>query len=160
MRCHSGSGFVSFLADPSEPAAWDDANDVLAGARVTIPIRAPTTAHRRLVGRPLEVGFAGAKDVGLSAVVTCHNGGHRDDADRSCPACWSAAEMLSDTGGVTYGVDVPNLAHSTMVGVDPVPNPVAPDRFLWSTPHDTKGNVPGPCVACLEHVAYGENRRE
>ena len=59
--------------------------------------------------------------------------------------------MLTDLGGITYGATVPNSPHGMMVGAAPVPTGATDPgvaKFKWSTPEDTKGNVPGPCVFC------------
>jgi hypothetical protein len=50
---------------------------------------------------------------------------------------------MANTGGVTYGQDVPNSPHG-IVGAAPVrnPDPAAESPTLWT------GVAPGPCVAC------------
>lgn len=109
--------------------------------------------------------LATPKDVGLSAICeTCHNT-RRDPAaavttlaangNPSYPHYSSAAELLSDTGGITYGATVPNSPHGVMVGATTVPNPAydavknnTVAQFKWSAPGDKKGNIAGPCVFC------------
>ena len=73
------------------------------------------------------------------------------------------AELLSDTGGVTYGKTAPNSPHATMVGAAPIPNPAAatdPEaaKFLFSGTADTKGNVPGPCVTCHQWPIIADSK--
>lgn len=156
QRCHSGSGFASFLKSPKNPAAWNNEESYLGCAACHDPHSDANYAQLRVVGKPVEVPFQGAKDVGLSGICeTCHNsrstGG--DEYVKAAPGSGtphysSAAEMLSDLGGATYGQTVPNSPHGMMVGAAPVPNTATPGTFLWSAGTDTKGNVPGPCVYC------------
>ncbi len=151
QRCHSGSGFVSFLSNPTNPAAWDNNTNYVGCAACHDPHSDANYAQLRVVGKPVAVPFQGAKDVGLSGVCeTCHNNrGTPDGATKgSYPHYSSAAEMLSDLGGVTYGATVPNSPHGMMVGAAPVPNPAVPGTFMFSKATDTKGNIPGPCVVC------------
>ncbi len=160
VRCHTAKGYVSFLKDPTNPAAWDNSPQTLGCAGCHDPHSDANYAQLRVVGKPIQVAFT-TKDVGLSATCEdCHNN-RTDPANAvkgSYPHYSSAAEMLSDTGGVTYGQTVPNSPHGTMVGVAPIPNPgfaadPTTNQFLFSAVGDTKGNVPGPCVTC--HMAPG-----
>ena len=156
QRCHSGSGFASFLANPTNPAAWNNDENYVGCATCHDPHSEANMFQLRLVGKPVAVPFTGAKDVGLSGVCeTCHNnrstGG--DEYVKAAPGSGtphysSAAEMLTDLGGVTYGATVPNSPHGMMVGAAPVPDPSTPGAFLFSKADDKKGNVPGPCVFC------------
>ena len=87
------------------------------------------------------------KDFGLSATCAeCHNARTTaaDAAKGTFPHYSAAAEMLSDTGGVDYGQNVPNSPHSVAVGAAPVPDPNDKEgkAKLFG------GNVPGPCVVC------------
>jgi hypothetical protein len=71
----------------------------------------------------------------------------------STPHYSSIAELVSDTGGVTYGQTVPNSPHGMMVGAQPIANPAfakdpTTNQFMFSKAGDTKGNIPGPCVTC------------
>ena len=150
-RCHSGSGFASFVANPTNQAAWNNDENYIGCATCHDPHSDANYAQLRIVGKPVAVPFTGAKDVGLSGICeTCHNNRGLPEAavNGSYPHYSSAAEMLNDLGGVTYGATVPNSPHGMMVGAAPVPNPAAAGTFLWSSTTDTKGNVPGPCVFC------------
>ncbi len=46
---------------------------------------------------------------------------HVDDIRRGRGA--AAGELLADTGGVTYGQDLPNSPHGRLVGTSPVKDP-------------------------------------
>ncbi|MBI5031764.1 MAG: hypothetical protein HZB51_14645 [Chloroflexi bacterium] len=157
VRCHTPEGFASFLKNPKNQAAWSNEEGTLGCAGCHDPHSEETPFQLRIVGKPVEVPFAAVKDVGLSASCeTCHNGRRDGDAfaagkTTSYPHYSNAAEMLSDTGGITYGATVPNSPHGMMVGNAPVPSgSTTPGsaKFKWSSPTDTKGNVPGPCVYC------------
>jgi hypothetical protein len=160
VRCHTAKGYVSFLANPTKPAAWNNEKQTLGCAGCHDPHSDANYAELRVVGMPVQVPFA-AKDVGLSATCeTCHNNRTtpEDATQDSYPHELSAAEMLTDVGGVTYGQTVPNSPHGTFVGVRPIPNPAfakdpTTNQFLFSAIGDTKGNVPGPCVTC--HMTAG-----
>ncbi|MDE3089686.1 MAG: hypothetical protein KGJ80_09950, partial [Chloroflexota bacterium] len=160
VRCHTAAGFVSFLADPKNSASWNNEAGVLGCAVCHDPHSDTNFKQLRVVGKPVQVPFA-AKDVGLSASCeTCHNGRQSGDdfaagKTTSYPHYSSAAEMLTDLGGITYGATIPNSPHGTMVGNAPIPNPAydavknpTVAKFLWSAAGDNKGNVPGPCVTC------------
>jgi len=112
----------------------------------------------RIVGKPVEMPFE-PKDVGLSATCyECHNNRTKpaDALKGEFPHYSSAAEMMSDVGGVTYGQTVPNSPHGAMVGSAPIPNPEAAKdeelaKFFFTKQEfkgTEKGNVPGPCVVC------------
>lgn len=151
QRCHSGAGFASFVANPKNQAAWTNEAGGIGCASCHDPHDDKNFAQLRVVGKPVEVPFANAKDAGLSGICeTCHNnrGVPENAVNGSYPHYSSAAEMLNDTGGVTYGQTVPNSPHSLMVGAAPVPDPATPGAFLWSAADDKKGNTPGPCVFC------------
>jgi hypothetical protein len=157
VRCHSGKGFVSFLANPAHPAAWDNQPQTIGCSVCHEPHSEENAFQLRIVGKPVEMPFA-AKDVGLSATCyECHNNRTRpgDAAKGEFPHYSSEAEMLSNAGGITYGQSVPNSPHGGMVGAAPIPNPAAakdPEaaKFLFTKPEDghEKGNLPGPCVGC------------
>ena len=160
VRCHTAKGYVSFLANPTNPAAWDNEKQTLGCAGCHDPHSDANYAQLRIVGMPVQVPFA-AKNVGLSATCeTCHNNrtAPEDALKNSYPHYSSAGEMLTDVGGVTYGQTLPNSPHGASVGVAPLPNPAfAQDptvqQFLFSAVGDTKGNVPGPCITC--HMTAG-----
>jgi hypothetical protein len=160
VRCHSAEGFVTFVANPKNPAAWSNEEGAIGCATCHDPHSEANFAQLRVVGKPVEIPFEVKKDVGLSAIcMTCHNArtNPADAIKSSFPHYSSVAELLNDTGGVTYGATVPNSPHSMLVGAAPVPNPAYKDqttaKFLWSKVGDNKGNIPGPCVVC--HMAAG-----
>jgi len=159
MRCHGGEGFISFVASPKSSGAWSVEEGSIGCAVCHDPHSEENAFQLRIVGKPLEIPFEVKKDVGLSAICfTCHNARVNSDdfaagKTTSTPHYSSIAELISDTGGVTYGQTLPNSPHGMMVGVAPIPNPAAADdpgaaKFLFSKPGDTKGNAPGPCVTC------------
>ena len=162
MRCHGAEGFVSFLDDPKNQAAWSTEEGSIGCATCHDPHSDKNAYQLRVVGKPVEVPFEVKKDVGLSAICfTCHNSRTNGDefakgtAGFGQPHYSSAAEFLSDVGGVTYGQSVPNSPHGTMVGAAPIPNPAydavknnTVNQFLWTPPGETKGNTPGACVTC------------
>jgi hypothetical protein len=159
VRCHSGNGYVSFLKDPTNPAAWDNTKQTIVCATCHDPHSEANAFQLRIVSKPISLPFQVTKDVGLSATCfECHNSrvSSEDFAagkTTSNPHYSSIAEMLSDTGGVTYGQTVPNSPHGTVVGAAPISNPAAVTdttaaKFLFSAASDTKGNIPGPCVTC------------
>jgi len=165
VRCHTAKGFASFLANPKNQAAWNNEASTLTCAGCHEPHSEANAFQLRVVGKPVEVPFADkAKDVGLSASCeTCHNIRRNSDdqakniADGksvSYPHYSSAAEMLTDLGGITYGQTVPNSPHGMMIGAAPVPNPAYDSKnpesaqFLFTPAGDKKGNTPGPCVVC------------
>ncbi len=158
VRCHTAKGYVSFLANPTNPAAWNYEAQTLGCSGCHDPHSEENTFQLRIVGKPIGLPFQVNKDVGLSATCyECHNGRTKpeDAVKGSYPHYSTAAEMLSDTGGVTYGKTVPNSPHGEMVGVDPITNPGAekdPEaaKFMFTKAEGgkEKGNVPGPCVVC------------
>jgi len=146
VRCHSGKGYASFLKNPTEPATWDYSKQTLVCAACHDPHSEKNTFQLRIVGKPVALPFE-AKDVGLSATCfECHNARTKpeDALKATFPHYSSAAEFLSDTGGVTYGQTVLNSPHSMMIGKAAVPDPAdkTGKAMLFG------GNVPGPCVTC------------
>ncbi len=155
VRCHSGKGYVSFLAnvDPktgkSNQAAWNNEAQTIGCSTCHDPHSDANFAQLRVVGKPVDVPFT-PKDVGLSATCEeCHNGRVTDaqTAAGSTPHYSSASEQLTGVGGVTYGATMVNSMHTTVVGVAPVADPAdsTGKTMLYG------GNVPGPCVTC--HMA-------
>ncbi len=149
VRCHSGAGYVSFVANPKEMASWDSSKQTVGCSTCHDPHSDANAFQLRVTGKPLEAAGV-TKDFGLSATcANCHNGRvtPADAQKGSYPHYSPAAEMLSDTGGVTYGQNVPNSAHGMVVGTFPVKNPApnAEPPLLYG------GQVPGACVAC--HMA-------
>jgi hypothetical protein len=109
----------------------------------------------RVAAKPVEVPFEVKANVGLSAICfECHNGRTRpaDALSGAVPHYSSAAEMLSDTGGVEYGKALPNSPHGASVGARPIPNPgpraAGAPAFLFSDAGDASGQAAGPCVVC------------
>ncbi|MBI5031763.1 MAG: hypothetical protein HZB51_14640 [Chloroflexi bacterium] len=166
MRCHGAEGFVSFLKNPKNQAAWSTEEGSVGCATCHDPHSEETPFQLRVVGKPIEVAsLPNAKDVGLSAICeTCHWSRRDIAADTKTIETGgtsgyshysSAAELLNDTGGYTYGQTLPNSPHGAMVGTAPVKNPAydaktnpGAAQFKWSSPGDAKGNTPGSCVAC------------
>ena len=161
VRCHSGMGFASFLQNPKNQAAWDNEEAAVGCPTCHDPHSDANPYQLRTVGKPVEVPYAAVKDAGLSGICeTCHNGRRDGDAfykgtTTSYPHYSNAAEMMSDTGGITYGQTVPNSPHGAMVGASPIPNPAydaktnpSVAQFKFTPPGVSKGNVPGPCVTC------------
>lgn len=146
VRCHSGAGYVSFINEPKEQASWDNSMQTLSCASCHDPHSDKNKFQLRIVGKPVEaVGIT--KDFGLSATcVECHNARTTaaDAAKASFPHYSAAGEMLSDSGGVTYGQTVPNSPHARLVGAQPVKDPADPTgkTMLFG------GAAPGPCVDC------------
>ncbi len=162
MRCHGAEGFVSFVANPKNPSAWSFEEGSIGCAVCHDPHSEENAFQLRIVSKPLEIPFEVKKDVGLSAMCyTCHNSrtNPADAIKSSFPHYSSVAEMLSDTGGVTYGQTLPNSPHGMMVGAAPIPNPAytitntTVAQFMYTPPGETKGNIPGPCVVC--HMVGG-----
>lgn len=156
VRCHSGDGYVSFLANPTNPAAWANVKQTISCATCHNPHDSTNAWQLRIVDKPIGLPFQVTQNVGLSATCfECHNSRTTPEeaVKSSFPHYSSVAEFISNTGGVTYGQKVANSPHGDLVGSAPVKNPAATDdpaagKFLWSAPGDDKGNVPGACVAC------------
>jgi len=146
VRCHSGAGYISFLANPTEPASWDNSVQHPTCATCHDPHSDANPIQLRIVGKPVQANGV-TKDFGLSATcVECHNARTPADAavKGSTPHYSAGAEMLSGTGGVTYGQNVPNSPHFMIVGAAPVKDPSdqTGNTMLFG------GNTPGPCVTC------------
>jgi hypothetical protein len=158
-RCHSGEGFITFLANPKNQAAWSTEEGNVSCAVCHDPHDDKYPFQLRVMSKPVEIPFQLTKDVGLSAICyTCHNArtNPADAIKSSFPHYSSVAEMLSDTGGVTYGQTLPNSPHGMLVGAAPIPSGATTPgsaKFLFSAPGDEKGNIPGPCVTC--HMVSG-----
>jgi len=165
MRCHGAQGFVSFVADPKNVSSWSVEEGSIGCAVCHDPHSDANPFQLRIASKPVEIPFEVKKDVGLSAICfTCHNS-RSDPANAiksSFPHYSSVAELLADTGGVTYGQTLPNSPHGMMVGAAPIPNPAysitntGVAQFLFSSPGDAKGNIPGPCVACHMVAPIGD----
>jgi hypothetical protein len=154
VRCHTGTGYASFIKNPTNMAAWDNNKQTLVCSSCHDPHSDKNVFQLRIVGKPVEVPFE-AKDVGLSATCfECHNARNKpaDAIKGSFPHYSSAAEFLSNTGGVDYGKTIPNSPHAQIVGIAPVPNAAAqaPDdpKFMFTAAGAAQGNVPGACVYC------------
>jgi hypothetical protein len=148
VRCHSGKGFITFLANPTNQAAWDNTFQNVTCAVCHDPHSNGNAHQLRIVGKPVQATNL-TKDFGLSAVcVECHNARTlaSSAATGGTPHYSAAGELLSDTGGVTYGQTIPNSPHGTVVGTVPVANPDPATNE--ATPLLFGGDVPGPCVVC------------
>ena len=146
VRCHSGAGYASFIQNPKEMASWDNSMQTASCATCHDPHSDANKFQLRVTGNPVEANGI-TKDFGLSATcVECHNGRTvAADAQKGSYAHYSAAgEMLSDSGGVTYGQTVPNSPHAIMVGTAPVKDPSDPEGKIMLF----GGDVPGSCVTC------------
>lgn len=146
VRCHSAAGYVSFTQDPKNMASWNNTKEALGCSTCHDPHDDKNTFQLRVVGKPLEVPFD-AKDVGLSATCeTCHNSRTKPEeaVKGSYPHYSSAAEFLSNTGGVTYGQKISDSPHGQILGAGPVPDPS--DKTGKTLLYD--GATPGPCVTC------------
>lgn len=154
VRCHSGVGFISFLQNPTSMSAWNNSTSTIECATCHDPHSDKYPLQLRIAGKPVALPFE-APDVGLSAVCyECHNARTRPaDAIRGSFAHYSSiAELMSNTGGVTYDQTVPNSPHGALVGNAPVPNPAAATdpkaaKFLFTAP-GKEATKPGPCVVC------------
>jgi formate-dependent nitrite reductase cytochrome c552 subunit len=159
MRCHGAEGFITFVANPKNMASWSTEEGPVGCATCHDPHSDANPFQLRIVGKPVEIPFEVTKNVGLSAICfTCHNGREvpASAVKSTFPHYSSIAEMLSDTGGVTYGQTVPNSPHGMLVGAAPIPTgSTAPGtaKFMFSSIDDAKGNIPGPCVTC--HMTAG-----
>ncbi len=151
VRCHSGAGYVSFIKAPTEKASWDNNMQTVGCSTCHDPHSDTNKWQLRITGKPVAMAEGITKDFGLSATcVECHNSRTTATADAqkgSYPHYSAAAEMLSDTGGVTYGQTIPNSPHGMIVGQAPIANPDqnASVKVLFG------GAIPGACVAC--HMA-------
>ena len=146
VRCHSGAGYVSFLKNPTEKATWDNSMQTVGCATCHDPHSDANSWQLRITGKPVEAAGI-TKDFGLSATcVECHNGRTQaaDAQSGTFPHYSTAGEMLSDTGGVTYGQNVPNSAHAMVVGNLPMANPDPSSETVALFGRAT----PGPCVVC------------
>ncbi len=147
VRCHSGAGYISFLANPKDKAAWVNEAQTPSCATCHDPHDDANPKQLRVVGKPVEVPFDNPKDAGLSATCEeCHNGRQRPEnaVKGSFPHYSSAAEFLNSTGGVDYGQKIVDSPHAMLVGA-----------AAMSDPSDKTGQTklfggatPGPCVAC------------
>ena len=108
VRCHSGAGYASFIKAPTEKASWDNSMQTVGCSTCHDPHSDANKWQLRITGVPVEsVGIT--KDFGLSATcVECHNTRTTaaDAPKGSFPHYSAAGEMLSDMGGVTYGLSL------------------------------------------------------
>ncbi|MBI2953441.1 MAG: hypothetical protein HYY30_03945 [Chloroflexi bacterium] len=145
VRCHSGEGYISFLNNPTEPASWSNGKQTATCSVCHDPHSDANKFQLRIVGKPVEVASVD-KDFGLSATCAeCHNGRTTaaDAAKGSYPHYSTAAELLSNVGGVDYGQKIVDSPHGMLIGMSPVKNPdPAAETPLFG------GVAPGPCVTC------------
>jgi hypothetical protein len=146
VRCHSGEGYITFVDNPKNQAAWNTDAHTLTCTTCHDPHDDKNTFQLRVVGKPFETP-TDLPDMGLSATCAeCHNG--RTSAAQaqagSFPHYSAAAEMISNQGGVDYGQTLPNSPHGQMVGAAPVPDPAdkTGKTMLFG------GVKPGACVVC------------
>jgi Cytochrome c554 and c-prime/Doubled CXXCH motif (Paired_CXXCH_1) len=145
VRCHSGDGYISFIENPKNPAAWATNKQVLTCTTCHDPHDDKNPFQLRIVGKPVELPVD-LPDVGLSATcVECHNGRTKASAaPASFPHYSAAAEFVYNQGGVDYGTTLVNSLHGMIVGADPVADPAdkTGKTMLFG------GNKPGACVTC------------
>lgn len=146
VRCHSGAGYVTFLENPTNMAAWDNEKQTVVCSVCHDPHSEENKFQLRIVGKPVQLPFA-AKDAGLSATCQeCHNG--RENPANAIkgqfPHYSAIAEMMNYVAGVTYGQDVPNSPHGELVGSAPIKDP----RDQTGKALLFGGVTPGPCVTC------------
>ena len=146
VRCHSGTGYISFLKSPTSKASWDNGMQTITCAVCHDSHSNANTDQLRIVGKPVEANGI-TKDFALSATcVECHNVRTQaaDAVKGSTPHYSAAAEMMANTGGVEYGQKIVDSPHGMIVGAAPVKDPADKEgkALLF------KGNTPGPCVTC------------
>ncbi len=165
VRCHTAKGYVSFLDNPTNAAAWNNEAQTLTCAGCHDPHSEANAFQLRVVAKPVGMPFEVKRDVGLSATCyECHNARRNGDEQAknaadgkavSTPHYSSAAELIENTGGITYGQTLPQGSHSMVnLGGAPMANPAydpkngESPKFLFSAIGDDKGNTPGACVVC------------
>lgn len=146
VRCHSGIGYITFLANPTNKAAWNNTPQTPSCATCHDPHNDTNKFQLRVVGKPVQLPFD-AKDAGLSATCEeCHNGRQvpADALKGQFPHYSSIAEMMNGAAGVTYGQTLPDSPHGMIVGAAPIPDPTdkTGKTMLYG------GVAPGPCVTC------------
>ena len=166
-----GRGLCHLPGRPDEPGGLGQRGSrpsAAPPATTRTPTRMPSNCASS--SKPVELPFEVKKDVGLSATCfECHNS-RVNSADfeagksTSTPHYSCIAEMLSDTGGVTYGQTAPELAarHDGRRCAHPEPglhdDPDAQPSSCSARPATAKGNIPGPCVTC--HMWPDHHRRQ
>jgi hypothetical protein len=146
VRCHSGEGYITFVANPTNPAAWNTEGHTIVCATCHDPHGNGNAHQLRVVGKPFQTP-TDLPDMGLSATCAeCHNGrtSAAQAAAGSFPHYSAAAEMVYNQGGYDYGLTLPNSPHGQMVGAAPVPDPA--DKTGKTTLFG--GATPGACVTC------------
>lgn len=147
VRCHSGEGFITFVENPTEMAAWANGAEPLGCASCHDPHGNGNHFQLRMTGPGVALPGDLEMDFGLSTnCVECHNARNMASAaiQGVTPHYSAAAEMMANTGGVTYGKTIVDSPHGMIVGTAPVrnPDPEAESPTLFSN------EPPGPCVAC------------
>jgi predicted CxxxxCH...CXXCH cytochrome family protein len=73
VRCHSGKGYASFLADPKNMASWNNEKQTITCTTCHDPHSEENAFQLRIVGKAVEVPFQPTTDYGLSATcVECN----------------------------------------------------------------------------------------
>ncbi len=146
VRCHSADGYISFIKNPKNPAAWATNAEALTCTACHDPHDDKNPFQLRIVGKPIELPVD-LPDIGLSATCAeCHNGRTKATAATagSFPHYSAAAEFVYNQGGVDYGATLANSPHGMIVGAAPVADPAdkTGKTMLFG------GNKPGACVTC------------
>ncbi len=156
VRCHSGKGYASFIADPNNQASWTNEKQTITCTACHDPHSDANPFQLRIAGQAVALPFKTTTDYGLSATcVECHNSRvtPAGAVNSSFPHYSSAADLISNVAGVDYGQKIFDSPHGEMVGSAPIPNPdfakdPTTNQFMFSKVGDTKGNTPGACVVC------------
>ena len=113
VRCHSGAGYVSFLKNPKNPAAWDNSMQTVGCSTCHDPHSDANAWQLRIAGKPvadcpLTPRTWASRPPATNATTPAPS--PADAVKGSYPHYSSAAELLNDTGGVDYGQKLPELA--------------------------------------------------
>jgi hypothetical protein len=153
-RCHSGGGFIDFLAGKPADQQRNQVSELGCPA-CHDPHKNANFAQLRIVGQPKDIPVE-VNDAGLSAVcMECHNG-RVDSASVTSdkpqfPHYSAATEALMGTGGYDFGLLIPNSPHGNAVGAEPVTTKDAAGNEVKLF----GGNAPGACVYCHMYETPG-----